>query len=157
MGFNNAKERRKFEKEWRVLEKQYREAKFSEEGIAAIRAFDVEVYRSERNYADHTQELPVEDFDEDAPKNASTLFARFESLTTTFDESDIEGRYAWVDTISDSELAARLRKLKASDLELLTLIVIDGYGQREIARIIGCRNNAIWKRITRITNFLKKI
>ena len=156
MGFNNAKERRKFEDEWVKLQKQYREAGFSEEGIAAMRAYDEEVFRSNRRFGEHKQELPIEDFGEDDTENRTSLFGKFESLTISFDEGDFEDRYAWVDTIDDPALASKLKLLKESDLELLTLMVVDGYGQREIARMLGLNHNAIWKKINRIKIFLEK-
>ena len=156
MGFNYAKERRKFEDEWVKLRGQYRAAGFSEEGIAAMREFDEEMFRSQRRYDNHSQELPIEDFGEDDSENRTSLFGKFESLTASFDEGNFDGRYAWVETIDDPALASKLKLLKESDLELLTLMVVDGYGQREIARMLGFNHNAIWKKITRIKIFLEK-
>ena len=111
MGFNIAKERRRFDKEWVKLREQYRVAGFSEEGIAAMRAFDEEAFRSRRRYENHTQELPTEDFGEDGNENRTSLFEKFGSLTVTFSESDFSTRYAWVDTVSNPSLAAKLKKL----------------------------------------------
>ena len=155
MGFNNAKERRKFEDEWVKLRKQYREAGFSEESIAAMREYDEEAYRSNRRFEEHSQQMPSEDFGEDGDENRTSLFGKFGSFAVTFDENDFESRYAWVDTVNDPKLASGLKQLKESDLELLTLIAVDGYGQREIARLLGCNHNAIWKKIARIKKFLE--
>lgn len=154
MGFNNAMERRRFENEWAKLRKQYREAGFSEEGIAAMREFDEETYLSNRRYAEHTQELPVE-IDEDDDEAGTSLFGKFPSLTVTFDESNFDSRYAWVDTVGDPALASRLKLLKKSDLELLTLYAIEGYSQPEIARMQDCSQKVISLKMTRIKTFLK--
>jgi len=155
VGFNYAKERRKFEDEWVKLRKQYREAGFSEEGIAAMRDYDEEVFRQQRRYYTHTQELPLE-IDEDNDEAGTSLFEKFESLRATFDESDFDSRFAWVDTVDDPDLVARLKLLKESDLELLTLYAIDGYSQPEIARLLGGTQQNISLKINRIKNFLKK-
>ena len=157
MGFNYAKERRSFENEWKKLREQYREAGFSEEGINAMRAFDEEAFRSRRRYENHSQELPTEDFGEDDSENRTSLFEKFGSLTVTFDEGDFGSRYAWVDTVSNPDLAAKLKMLKASDLELLTLIVIEGYSQIETARMLGCSQKVISMKMTRIKIFSKKL
>jgi len=155
VGFNYAKERRKFEDEWVKLRKQYRETGFSEEGIAAMRTYDEEVFRQQRRFDNHSQELPTEDFGEDGSENRTSLFEKFESLAVTFDESSFEGRYAWVDSVSDPKLAAKLKRLKEKDLELLTLYAIDGYSQPEIARLL-CRGQAtISEKLTRIKKLLK--
>ena len=155
MSFNNALNRRKFEEEWKKLRVQYREAGFSEESIQAMRAFDEEAYRSDRRYADHNQELPSEDFGDDDGESATILFSKFESLSVSFDESHFESRYAWVDTVSDQGLARRLKCLKEKDLELLTLIVVDGYRQPEISRLFGCSQQNISLKITRIKKVLQ--
>ena len=138
MGFNNAKERRKFESEWIMLCEKYRKAGFSEEGINAMRAFDEDQFRQRRRFEEHNQPLPEVDFGENGSENRSSLFERFENLTVSFDENCFTGRYAWVETISDYSLASGLKRLPERDLELLTLAAIEGYSQREIARLWGC-------------------
>jgi len=155
MSFNNALEHRKFEREWKNLQEQYREAGFSEEGINAMRVFDEEAYRSNRRYAEHYQELPSEDIDEDDCESKTNLFIKFESLSVSFGENDFTSRYAWIDTVSDPKLASRLKALKGNDLELLTLIVVDGYSQPEIACALGCSQQNISLKIIRIKKFLK--
>jgi len=156
VGFNYAKERRKFETEWIKLRTQYRAAGFPEEDIEAMYAYDKEVFRQERRHENHSQPLPSEDFGEDGAENRTSLFGKFEQLSVSFDESGFTGRFAWVDTIGDPILASRVKRLKHSDLELLTMIAIEGYSQPEIASIMGCSQQNISLKITRIKNFLKK-
>lgn len=156
MGFNNAKERRNFENEWAKLREQYREAGFSEEGIAAMRAYDEEVYRSNRRFEEHSQKMPSESFDEDDDENRTSLFGKFGNLAVTFDEGNFEGRYSWVDSVSDPTLVSNLKLLNKSDLELLTLIVIEGYSQTETACLKGCSQKNISLKISRIKRFLSK-
>jgi DNA-directed RNA polymerase specialized sigma24 family protein len=155
MSFNNGRERRKFEDEWQKLREMYRQAGLSEEGIEAMRAFDEDAYRSRRRFEEHTQPLPTEDFGDEDSENRTTLFQKFESLLTSFDENDFTGRYAWVDSIADSILTSKLKHLKDSDLELLTLYAIDGYSQPEIAGLLGCTQQNISKRLGAITKKLR--
>ena len=156
MGFNNAKERRKFEAEWKKLRKQYQEAGFSEESINAMRAFDEEEYRSRRRFEEHNRRLPSEDFAEEDYENANSSI-NFKSLSVIFDECSFDGRYDWVETVDDPILASKLKQLNESDIELLTLIGIEGYNQREIAVILGCSQNGISKRVIKIKKYLKNI
>ena len=64
-------------------------------------------------------------------------------------------RYGWIDEVSDQQLAEQLRKLSKSDIELLTLMVRDGCGVNEIAKLYGVTHSTISRKITRIKNFLK--
>jgi DNA-directed RNA polymerase specialized sigma subunit len=157
VGFNYARERRKFENEWVKLREQYQTTGFSEENIMAMRAFDEEAFRSQRRYENHSQELPSEDFGEDGSENRTNLFGKFEGLSVSFDESSFGGRYAWVDEIGDPTLTHRLKQLKESDLELLTLFAIEGYGQPDIAHLLGCSQQNISLKMTRIKKFLNKL
>lgn len=155
MGFNYAKERRKFDAEWKKLRKQYEQAGMSDDAIEQLYQFDLEAFRSWRNYSVQTQQLPDLYIDKENEEKHSSLLKKFKTLSTTFDESDFPGRYAWVDEIEDAGLAEKIRRLSADDLELLTLIAIDGYSQSALGRIRGCTKNAISKKIIRIKKFLK--
>ncbi|MGB4658903.1 MAG: sigma factor-like helix-turn-helix DNA-binding protein, partial [Mobilitalea sp.] len=61
-----------------------------------------------------------------------------------------------IDTISDDALSRKLRDLSDDELELLTLLAIEGYTQREIARKMHCSQNAISKRLIKIKRILKE-
>lgn len=121
MGFNYAKERREFEDEWKKLRQQYREAGFSEDKIDLMYAFDDEAFRKRRGYVNHNQLLPPEDFGEDGSEHRTSLFKKFERLAVAPDEGAFASRSNWVDAISDPALTYRLKQLKQTDLELLTL------------------------------------
>ena len=154
MGFNYAKERREFEAEWKKLRQQYREAGFLEDKIDLMYDFDDEAFRKRRGYVNHNQFLPPEDFGGDGEQRTS-LFGKFECLAAAPDEGAFTSRSNWVDGLSDPALTYRLKLLKQTDLELLTLFVIEGYSQTEIARLQGCSQKNISLKITRIKNFLK--
>lgn len=128
MAFNYAKERREFDREWERLRREYEAAGMTTEHIDKLYAFDLDWFNSRRSFFNHTQELPGE---------------------------AMGGRFGWVDEIEDARLADKLRGLSAEDLELLTLLAIEGYTQTEAARMKGCSQNAVSKKYLRIKKVLK--
>ena len=152
MGFNYAKEHRKFEAKWKKLRREYEEAGMDEDAIEQI---DLEVFCSERSYGNHTQPLPDMHVSENAADH-STLLRKFESLSCELDELAYSDRYFWIDTISKPELAAKLKQLTRSDLELLTLSAIYEYKQWEIAWLLGCHQSVVSRRLKKIKKFLEK-
>ena len=154
MGFNYSQEKLRFDAEWRKLAEEYRAAGFDETGIQAMHEYDMEQFRKRRTYENHTQELPSENFDEADDDSCSTLFQKFGSLSTEFDESAFTGRYDWIDVIDDPVLARKLAALNDADKELLTLIAFDGYKQAEIAVMQSCGHSVISRKLTRIKKLI---
>ena len=64
-------------------------------------------------------------------------------MSTTFDETGFQNRYAWVDTLEDERLLRAIMKLNKKDLELLTYVTLEGHGQEELARRWGCTQAAV--------------
>lgn len=155
MGFNYAREKRRFDAEWQKLTEQYREAGFDDAGIQAMRDFDWELFRQRRTYENSVQTLPSEVIDNIDDKSRSTLFIKFSSLTVCFDEESFTGRYDWIEAIDEPILSEKLAILSDDDKELLTLLTFDEYTQAEIAEIQGCSQQAVSKRFRRIKNILK--
>lgn len=58
MGFNYAKEKEKFDREWAKLRKDYAQAGMGEEAIQEMYEFDLAAFRSQRTCANRTQRLP---------------------------------------------------------------------------------------------------
>lgn len=156
MGFNYGREKLIFDRGWEKLLMQYKKVGMSEEAIQELYDFDWSWFRMRRNYENRVQAMPEEEIDEQKAETHSNLFQRFTSLFTSFDEMRFLGRYAWIDTISDDTLFKRLKILSDDELELLTLLGIEGYTQREIARKLHCSQNAISKRLIKIKRILKE-
>lgn len=155
MAFNYAKERREFDREWERLRREYEAAGMTTEHIDKLYAFDLDWFNSRRSFFNHTQELPGEAIGGEDGKERSSLIRKFASFSVCLDESLMGGRFGWVDEIEDARLADKLRRLSVEDLELLTLLAIEGYTQIEAARMKGCSQNAISKKYLRIKKVLK--
>lgn len=155
MGFYYATEKKRFDREWTKLRKDYEAAGMSSEAIQCLYEFDLETFRSERTYINHTQPLPSEYISDDELEK-STLFRRFVNSSVSFDETNYTGRYAWVDAIDDQRLALALRQLSDEDLELLTFLVLEEHTQRELAVKWGWSQKAVSRRFLRIKKFLNR-
>ncbi len=156
MGFNYALEKKKFDMRWTLKQKVYRKTGMSQADIQVMKDFDWEFFLSERRFRMHTQPIPAECINENDEDSMSGLFKKFDSLKVTFSESDFSGRYSWIDAIEDEQMSAKLKTLSSNDLELITLMVIDGYSQAEIARMDGCARNTVNKKIARIKKVLRE-
>ena len=66
------------------------------------------------------------------------------------------GRYSWIDEITDSWLAERHQNLTKQELELLTLIVIEGKTHKEAADILSCSRQYVTKQFAQIRKIFKK-
>ena len=135
MAYNYAREKRKFDAEWKRKALWYRKEGMSEEDIEAMRCFNLEQFNRDRAYESRRRPL--------------------ETACGSYYIQQSSERYSWIDEVSEPQLAERLRKLSNSDIELLTLMVQDGCGINEIARMNGVTHSTISRKITRIKKFLK--
>lgn len=154
MGFYYATERKQFKREWDKLRKDYEAAGMSPEAIQLIYEFDLEFFRSQRTYENHTQIMPSEYISKDNSGH-STLFRKFAISTVTFDEANFSGRYAWVDAIDNQRLAFLLKQLSNADLELLTFLILEEHSQQELAQKWGWSQKAVSRRLLKIKKFLR--
>ena len=137
MAYNYAREKRRFDAEWKRKALWYRKEGMSEEDIEAMYSFDLAQFNRDRAYESRRRPLETA---------CGSCYVR---------APEAAGRYGWIDEIGDRRLAERLLKLSESDMELLTLIVKRGYGVNELARLYGVTHSTISRKITRIKNFLK--
>lgn len=149
MGFHYAREKQKFNAEWERLSAWYRAEGMSAEAIRELYQYDWAVFCRQRSFENRTQPLPEEP--------SSVLHQKFSQLTTVMTDTDFRGRYDWIESLEDEELAERLKKLSEDDRELLTQIVMDGLTKAEVARLRGVTRQSINDKIQRIKKFLKKV
>ena len=88
MGFNYAAEKKKFETLWARLRREYRAAGMSDAAIQKMHDFDWEVFKQERIYRLHTQDLGIGIFDE--PSAEQEVF----SIRSLLQKHSKTGKYA---------------------------------------------------------------
>ena len=137
MAYNYAREKRRFDAEWKRKELWYRKEGMSEDDIEEMRRFDLEQFNRDRAYESRRRPL------ETACGSCYTLMPEFNS-----------GRGGWIEELSDTRLYKKLRELSAADLELLTLLCVDGCSQAQAARVLGCTQQAVSKRLYKIKKYL---
>ena len=137
MAYNYAKEKRKFDAEWKRKASWYRKEGMSEDDIEEMRRFDLEQFNRDRAYESRRRPL------ETACGSCYTLMPERNS-----------GRGGWIEELSDPRLSAKLRELPEADLELLTLLCVDGCSQTQAARVLGCTQQAVSKRLRKIKKYL---
>ncbi|MCI9279070.1 MAG: sigma-70 family RNA polymerase sigma factor [Lachnospiraceae bacterium] len=159
MGFNYGLEKKKFDGEWERLRREYAAAGMDEAAIEAMHEFDWQIFKRERTYCRHTQQVPRQRFDEDGDMAEEGSFALYMKYADRFSvaaaEVDRERRDSWLDEIGSEALVARLKGLCGSDRELLTLYVFEGYTVTEIARMQGVSQPVISKKLNRLKKYLK--
>ena len=158
MGFNYAVEKKKLETLWARLRREYRAAGMSDAAIQQMHDFDWEVFKQERIYRIHTQDMGIGIFDEPSAEqeDKSALMKKFLEAVSHWDDYAAGSRYGWIDEIDDPLLCERLKTLKKTDLDLLTFIVVDGLSQTEIAAIWGCSPQNIFSRLKKIQKIFQK-
>ena len=158
MGFNYAAEKKKFETLWARLRREYRAAGMSDAAIQKMHDFDWEVFKQERIYRLHTQDLGIGIFDEPSAEqeDKSALMKKFLESVSRWDDYTTASRYSWIEEVDDPSIYKQLQALRKADLELLTLIVVDGLSQTEIAAEMGLSQRAVGKQLQQLKKYFKK-
>ena len=133
MAYNYAREKRKFDAEWKRMALWYRKEGMSEEDIEAMHRFDLAQFNRDRAYESRRRPLETA---------CGSCYAQASEVPSE--------RYGWIDEVSDLRLAERLHRLSEADLELLTLIAIDGKTYRDVAEMLSCSHQNICRHIARI-------
>lgn len=155
MEWNDGKERAKFEREQAELRKEYLAAGMTEEQIRAMYKFDKSFYNERRREATHTQELDIQAFDDDDSEDElrNSLLDKFMDKLSITDNHFQDERFGWIEQIENETLCKTIKSLSDADKELLTLLVCDGLNQRQIAERFGVSQQAISKKIKKISTF----
>ena len=136
MAYNYAREKRKFDAEWKRKALWYRKEGMSEEDIEAMHRFDLAQFNRDRAYESRRRPLETA---------CGSCYVQ---------APEAAGHYGWIDEISDRRLVGRLLKLSKSDIELLKLLVIDGHSQTEVASILGIAQQTVSVRFNKIKKLL---
>ena len=158
MGFNYAAEKKKFETLWARLRREYRAAGMSDAAIQKMHDFDWEVFKQERIYRLHTQDLGIGIFDEPSAEqeDKSALMKKFLESVSRWDDYTTASRYGWIEGIGDQRLVRVLKRLSISEKELLTKYCIEDKTQQEIAAEMGLAQRAVGKQLQQLKKNFKK-
>lgn len=139
MSWNDGNQRKIFYKKQEKQAQEYRKLGMTEKQIKAMFDFDLEQYKSDRRFYMHTQQFTTSDFDEGGEdETESTLFEKFfDELTVSLEDSGYKSRYWWMEEIEDVDLANKIKLLNPKEIEILTLLFVDGYSMLETAELIG--------------------
>ena len=143
MDFNYAREKRKFNQEWKVLRAQYEALGMEPSAIDSLYDYDLQWFRSCRTYINHTQPFPTESFGEGGQ---STLLRKYPTLVSRGADEDSEDSLFWHDAA---------KKLSKLDISIIELRRTKGLNQSEIAKELGCSQAAISKRMKKIKKLLR--
>ena len=147
MGYNHGLEKKKFDAEWKKLRRKYEEAGMSEEAIQAMYEYDCEVFNRDRAFYEHSQPIEVDGCDDESE---NPLLSVSENMYVSAMETDPDRQNSWVDEIENEQLHEVLILLSDDDIELLTLYVMEGFNQSEIAVMLNISQQAVAKRIAKI-------
>lgn len=158
MGFNYAAEKKKFETLWARLRREYKATGMSDAAIQKMHDFDWEVFKQERIYRLHTQDLGIGIFDEPSAEQAdkSALMKKFLESVSRWDDYTTASRYGWIEGVGDQRLVRVLKRLSISEKELLTKYCIEDKTQQEIAAEMGISQRAVGKQLQQLKKYFKK-
>lgn len=179
MRFPYGKHRRAMEKEHSEMAVICREEKKSEEMIEQIHDLLLHQLNRDRAYITHTQ--PYECYDSPNGKGKrnvhtqnskrledegsdiidegrSPLLKKFSAqLSVTQGEICEWGRMDWIEDLDTIEVIVWVKDQSEKDIELLTLLSVDGLKQKEVAEMWGISDAAISKRMKKIRESLAKV
>ena len=140
MAYNKARE----EKKWRLWkeaeEKQLRSLGVSEKDIEKLRVHDWAIFNSDRRYYQRMQETGT----------------YLEEVAADITQPEIKTVEDFLDNIENQQLYQVLIKVDRLTLQAI-LLQIQGYSIAEIAAILGMKEDAVYKRLGRLKQKIKKL
>ena len=139
MAYNKAREELKWLL-WKTAEEQkLRELGVSEDRIQDLHVYDWAIFKSNRNYYNHIQE--VGDF--------------LETVAAVEDEPEVRDVDDLLNEIENPELLKALLLVDRLTLRIV-LMKMDGYTTKEIAAHFGMTEDNVWQRFSRLRKKLEK-
>lgn len=139
MAYNKAKA----EKEWLENkckeEAELRKFHFSENKIAELRANDWELFKSERKYLERTSNIES-----------------FEFIVAEEQHIEIQGIQTLLDNIDNLKLYEILSSIDNTTMQIV-FYKINGYSLHEISEIVNLTDKAIYRRLDRLKEKIKKV
>ena len=152
MKFRYDDEKRKFEAAWEKTAQLYSELGMSQSDIDSMREFDWDVFKAERIWALHIQEMPTTDnADEESGIAESPMVKRyFDRFITEYDTYGSHSRHWWVQEITHEPVAKLLSAKSKLEIELLTLSIYEGYTYEDISDMLDIPLSTVGWKIIRL-------
>lgn len=160
MGFNYGFNRKKMEKEFAEMAAVCRADGMPEENIETIHRLLLDMLNNDRRFYAHTQSydgLQFADGDE-ADEGRLPLLDKFQKQLSVEQMEICEWGYmSWLDDIDTPEIMVWLKSLGNDDIFMLTLLVVDGMKQTEVAKMLEKHDSAISRKMKQFRKNLKKV
>ena len=160
MSWNDSIQRKKFKAQQEKQANEYRKLGMTDEQITAMYEFDLAQYRSDRRYHAHTQPFIESCFDDDCngDEGKSPMLDKFiDKLSVNASDTLEHSRFWWTDEIDNAVIVERIKQMSRNGLELLTLVVFEGYTQHEAASLLGISDRTIRRKICSWKNIFKNL
>ncbi len=157
---NYAHNRKIMEKGFAKTEVICRENGMLEESIEEIYCMDLALLNNDRRFYTHTQSYDGAQFADGGETNEghSPLLGKFqEQLSVAQAEICGWSRMSWIEDLDTEEVILWVKGQTEKNLELLTLIVVDGLKQTEVAKMWKVSDAAISKRMKKMKKSLEKV
>lgn len=128
-----------------------------EENVKNICSFDRRIFYKELFYRNKVlvfTELTKTDF-YDIGYIDYLEYILAEQLSKEDDISD-NSRFSWIEDIQDTRLLSKLNDLHPEEIELLTMIHVEGYQEKELVEKLGESYSTIKRKYAKIKNKMKK-
>lgn len=140
MAYNKAKEERKWRLWKEAKEKKMRSLGVSEDTIEKLYTHDWAIFNSDRRYYEKLQDVGT----------------YLEEVAGDKAQPEIKTVEDFLDSIENQGLYQVLIKMDKLTLQAL-LLQFQGFSVSEIARILGMKEDAVYKRLQRLREKIKKI
>ena len=137
-----------------------REYGMAEESIGVIHRLELDLLNHDRCFYTHMQSYDGLQFadESEADEGRSPLLKKFqEQLSVTQVEICEWSRMSWIEDLDTDEIILWVKSQSEKNIELLTLVTVDGLKQTEVAGMWGVSDAAISKRMKKIRTSLEKI
>lgn len=155
MRYNNYYVTKKFEEEWKILERLYAEAGMSQQSINEMKKFDWDVKKKERVYYSHNRPLPnfmINGTECDEAK--VEMIDRYIDEIAYEADSFVDGEM-WIEHFECEVLYSAMEKLSCQERRILRMICLEGYYQKDVAEELGISQQAISKKLKKIKRKVK--
>ena len=154
MTFNYTPEKRKFDNAWAKLAKTYAEAGMAPDAIRKMYEYDWDMFKANRIEALHSQGITIPDVDYE--EYEYPLVERlWDNFVNPYDTLGSHSRYWWLEELENPCLVIGVPLLSEEDKEILTLYLVEGYTEAEIAKRLDTYQVKISRRLQKIFSYFK--